>query len=118
MKWKNGFYFDEKAPAGAVELTDERYEELLAGQAQGLTIEECDGIPILIDQRLSEQQIEKNIEYQENKKRLSDLTEDFAQSFAGAVIPNLDQRRDEFLELLDKVRKYEGKEPRAREEVL
>lgn len=58
MKWKNGFYFDEKAPAGAVELTDERYEELLAGQAQGLTIEERDGIPVLVDYRPSAEEKE------------------------------------------------------------
>lgn len=57
MKWKNGFYFDEEAPEGAIELTDERYEELLAGQAQGLTIEERDGIPVLVDYRPSESEL-------------------------------------------------------------
>lgn len=51
MKWLKGFYLDEEAPEGAIELTDERYEDLLAGQAQGLTIEERDGIPVLVDYR-------------------------------------------------------------------
>lgn len=53
MKWLKGFYLDEEAPEGAIELSDERYEELLAGQTQGLTIEEKDGIPVLVDYRPS-----------------------------------------------------------------
>ena len=57
MKWLKGFYLDNEAPEGAIELTDERYEELLAGQAQGLTIEERDGIPVLVDYRPSESEL-------------------------------------------------------------
>jgi len=53
MKWKNGFYFDDQAPEGAIEITDERYEELIKGQTQGLTIEEQGGLPVLVDYRLS-----------------------------------------------------------------
>ena len=58
MKWLKGFYLDEEAPEGAVSITDEQYEELLAGQAQGLTIEEKDGFPVLVDHRLSEEELE------------------------------------------------------------
>ena len=59
MKWLKGFYLDEEAPEGAVSLTDEQYEELIAGQAQGLTIEEKDGFPVLVDHRPSEEELER-----------------------------------------------------------
>lgn len=58
MKWKNGFYFDDEAPEGAITLPSGRYRELINGQAQGLTIEERDGVPVLVDYRPSESELE------------------------------------------------------------
>ena len=54
MKWKNGFYFDDEAPVGAVSLTHEEYENLLKGQEQGLTIEDENGKPVLKNYRINE----------------------------------------------------------------
>ena len=45
--WKQGFY-DEPVD-GSVEITDEYYQELLAGQSAGLLIAESQkGYPILV----------------------------------------------------------------------
>lgn len=55
-------------------------------------------------------------EYRANKKRLAALTEDFIQDLAGEVVPNMAERREEFMRLHDAVRAYEGKEPREKEE--
>lgn len=59
MKWKNGFYCDSEAPEGAVELTEEEYSALVCGQAEGLTIEEENGFPVLKDKRPSAEENEK-----------------------------------------------------------
>ena len=55
---------------------------------------------------------EKHMQNQANKTRLEELTKDFAQAIAGFEVPNLETRKAEFRELLNKVREYEGKEPR------
>lgn len=46
------------------------------------------------------------------KNRLNELTKDFAQVQAGLVIPNIEEKKAEFRDLLNKVRVIEGKEPR------
>lgn len=49
--YKDGFYLDDQAvPAGAVEISEEKYIELLNGQSNGqLIISDKSGNPILID---------------------------------------------------------------------
>lgn len=49
--YKDGFYFDDQAvPAGAVEISEEKYIELLNGQSNGqMIISDKSGNPILID---------------------------------------------------------------------
>ena len=45
--WKQGFY--DEPVEGSVEITDEYYQELLAGQSGGLIITESrKGYPILV----------------------------------------------------------------------
>lgn len=47
--FKDGFYFDVQ-PQGAIELSEERYTELLAGQAQGkIIVSDSQGEPILTE---------------------------------------------------------------------
>ncbi|MFC1102153.1 DUF4376 domain-containing protein [Pasteurella multocida] len=47
--FKDGFYFDVQ-PQGAIELSEERYTELLAGQAQGkIIVSNSQGEPILTE---------------------------------------------------------------------
>ena len=48
----------------------------------------------------------------EIKKRLSQLTEDFVQAWAGAHIGDIDARKREFAELHNELRALMGKEPR------
>lgn len=49
--YKDGFYFDDQiVPAGAVEISEEKYIELLNGQSNGqMIISDKSGNPILID---------------------------------------------------------------------
>lgn len=112
MKWKNGFYFDDEAPVGAVSLTDEEYENLLKGQEQGLTIEDENGKPVLKDYREKNDNAENIKEYLSNKEKLSKLTEDMIQYIAGEDVPNIEERKAEFIRVHNEVRAYEGKEQR------
>lgn len=61
--WKNGFY-DEPVD-GSVEITDEHYNQLLAGQSAGLLIAESrKGYPILVayEPTIEELRMQKNAE--------------------------------------------------------
>lgn len=50
--------------------------------------------------------------YQENKQTLAKLTEDIVQSLAGEDVPNIEERKAEFIRIHNEVRAYEGKEAR------
>ena len=70
--WKNGFY-DEPID-GSVEITDEYYQELLAGQSRGLIIiESKKGYPILVEYEYDIEEVRKmkTSEIQEFDKSIS-----------------------------------------------
>ena len=70
--WKNGFY-DEPVD-GSVEITDEYYQELLAGQSGGLIIAESKkGYPILVEYEYDIEEVRKmkTSEIQEFDKSIS-----------------------------------------------
>ncbi|MBE6691098.1 MAG: hypothetical protein E7590_07460 [Ruminococcaceae bacterium] len=46
------------------------------------------------------------------RKRLEALSQDFMQVVAGEIIPDLDERKAEFVALHNELRVLEGKEPR------
>lgn len=46
------------------------------------------------------------------EERLRALTEDIVQSFVGEVVPDIEERRAEFVALHNELRVLEGKEPR------
>ena len=56
----------------------------------------------------------KNAKMASLKRRLARLSEDFVQVQAGLIIPNLAQKKTEFIALHDELRALEGKEPRER----
>lgn len=59
MYWKNGFY--DTPQEGAVEISEEYYHELLAGQSAGLLIAESKkGYPILVEYEYSIDDVRKN----------------------------------------------------------
>lgn len=49
----------------------------------------------------------------EIKQRLNELDEDIVQDMAGEVVPEIDLRKAEFIELHNELRTLLGKEPRA-----
>lgn len=59
------------------------------------------------------QEIERNNRISDIKARLSQLSEDFVQSWAGAVIIDIDDRKKEFAELHNELRVMLGKTPRS-----
>ena len=57
--WKQGFY--DEPQEGLVEITEEYYQELLAGQSAGLLIVESKkGYPILVEPQYSLDDVRKN----------------------------------------------------------
>lgn len=50
--------------------------------------------------------------YQKNKQILAKLTEDIIQYVAGEDVPNIEERKAEFIRIHNEVRIYEGKEIR------
>lgn len=46
------------------------------------------------------------------KKRLDELNDDFIQYYLGAVIPNIEERKIEFISLHNELREFLEKEPR------
>ena len=50
--------------------------------------------------------------YQKNKQILAKLTEDIVQYVAGEDVPNIEERKAEFIRIHNEVRIYEGKEIR------
>lgn len=59
------------------------------------------------------QEIERNNRISDIKARLSQLSEDFVQSWAGAVIIDIDDRKKEFAKLHNELRVMLGKTPRS-----
>ena len=56
--WKQGFY--DEPVEGSVEITDEYYQELLAGQSGGLIITESrKGYPILVEYEYDIEEVRK-----------------------------------------------------------
>lgn len=53
--------------------------------------------------------LEKGEKYRENKEKLSRLAEDLVQSMAGELVPELEERKAEFIRIHNEVRAYEGK---------
>ncbi|MDE6583258.1 MAG: hypothetical protein K2K31_01225 [Clostridia bacterium] len=57
-------------------------------------------------------EIEKAMEIEQKKNSLAELTKDFAQVQAGLVVPNIEEKKEEFRNLLNEIRQLQGKEPR------
>lgn len=55
---------------------------------------------------------EKILLKESKKNKLAELTKDFAQVQAGLIVPDIEQKKEEFRNLLNEIRKLEGKQPR------
>ncbi len=63
-------------------------------------------------EEIKDNEMKVAMEIEQKKRRLTELTKDFAQVQAGLIIPNLDDKKEEFRNLLNEIRVLEGKEPR------
>lgn len=58
------------------------------------------------------QEVEKTQKINENKEKLEELNKDLLQVQAGLVIPNIEEKKQEFRTLLNEIRVLEGKAER------
>lgn len=81
----------------------------------GLVITYSDGSSTMEERNFEEPQTSNYEIYkliEDKKHRLEELTKDFEQDRIGFVVPNIDERRQEFKTLLNEVRVLMGKEIR------
>ena len=81
----------------------------------GLVITYSDGSSTMEERNFEEPQASNYEIYkliEDKKHRLEELTKDFEQDRIGFVVPNIDERRQEFKTLLNEVRVLMGKEIR------
>ena len=67
-------------------------------------------VPPLTPEQIAE--IDKQQRKVEIKSRLSQLSEDIVQDQAGEYVPNINERKVEFIKLHNELRELEGKAPR------
>jgi ferritin-like protein len=61
---------------------------------------------------VEDEQIKKGREIEELQSRLDDLHKDLVQDLAGEVVPNLKERKKEFVVVHNRIRELQGKLPR------
>lgn len=114
--WENGFYLEQNENNTRIEITDERWQELLEEQSNGKMIYLDNGELKTKDYELSEEEIKQN-RIEEIKNKLTELNYDFMQYFSGEEINDIEERKQEFIELHNELRELLGKEKRNLREV-
>lgn len=94
-----------------VQITEEEFDYLMTEQSKGKELKVVDGKIITVDPVLTEEEIRIQ-ELRTKKKRLEELTRDFAQVQVGFFIEDIEERKLEFQKLLNEVRVLQNKEPR------
>lgn len=70
-------------------------------------------LELLEEEKTLQNKIKSSEEYSLNKQRLNQLSEDIIQSSTGIYIADIEAKKAEFIEVLNKVRIYEGKQPKS-----
>ncbi len=109
--WEDGFYLEQNENNTRIEITDERWQELLEEQTNGKVIYVDNGELKVKDCELSEEEIKQN-RIEEIKNKLTELNYDFMQYFSGEEINDIEKRKQEFIELHNELRELLGKEKR------
>ena len=114
--WENGFYLEQNENNTRIEITDERWQELLEEQSNGKMIYVDNGELKTKNYELSEEEIKQN-RIEEIKNKLTELNYDFMQYFSGEEINDIEERKQEFIGLHNELRELLGKEKRNLREV-
>ena len=96
------------------EYTDEQVDALFKQAVeQNATIADINGVPTLISRPAPTQDELNKIRIAEIQARLTELDHDIVQDIAGEIVPNIEERKAEFVTLHNELRTLLGKEERA-----
>lgn len=96
------------------EYTDEQVDALFKqALEQNATIADINGVPTLISRPAPTQDELNKIRIAEIQARLTELDHDIVQDIAGEIVPNIEERKAEFVTLHNELRVLLGKEERA-----
>lgn len=95
-----------------IKVTIEEFDKLMCEQSQGKELKVDCGKIVAVEHTLTETELKQN-QIKEIKQRLNELNKDFIQESIGAVIPNIENKKIEFINLHNKLRILEGKEARV-----
>lgn len=109
--WENGFYLEQNEDNTRIEITDERWQELLEEQSNSKMIYLDNGELKTKNYKLSEEDIKQN-RIEEIKNKLTELNYDFMQYFSGEQIDDIENRKQDFIKLHNELRELLGKEKR------
>ena len=95
------------------EYTDEQVDALFKqALEQNATIADINGVPTLISRPAPTQDELNKIRIAEIQARLTELDHDIVQDIAGEIVPNIEERKAEFVTLHNELRTLLGKEQR------
>ena len=94
-----------------IEMSMEKFDELMCEQAKGKELKKIDGKVIAVEHVVTEEE-KKQVRIIEIQARLNELTQDFVQADLGAVFADIEERKTEFKALHNELRELLGKEPR------
>ena len=95
------------------EYTDEQVDALFKqALEQNATIADINGVPTLISRPAPTQDELNKIRIAEIQARLTELDHDIVQDIAGEIVPNIEERKIEFIALHNELRTLLGKEQR------
>lgn len=95
------------------EYTDEQVDALFKqALEQNATIADINGVPTLISRPAPTQDELNKIRIAEIQARLTELDHDIVQDIAGEIVPNIEERKAEFVTLHNELRVLLGKEQR------
>lgn len=93
-------------------VSDQEFDQLMIEQSNGKELKVVNNKVVAINHELTQEELKKN-EISQIKKQLQKYTEDFIQESIGAVIPNIETKKIEFINLHNRLRTLEGKEARV-----
>lgn len=113
MKYfENGFFLEQNLNKTRKEISDEQWQELLKGQSEGLEIyTDESGFPKLREHSVTDEEI-KLLRMHEIQIELNSLNQDLVQDLAGEMVPNIEERKQRFIELHNEMRNLLGKSNR------
>ena len=114
MYWENGFYSKQNKDGTRKEISQEKWNELLEGQAKGYEIcSDEHGYPYLAEHKPGLDEL-LNMKKWELKKALISMQENIIQYLVGEKIDNIDELKQKFIATHNELRKLEGKPEREK----